>query len=139
MITRRYLLLSAIASLVGVRFALSSDEAAIILVLRKRLDYLRLDEVGVRAFARDLAATHEISSGRLKLVDATGPIYRRFDATGMNILSKTVRHGEERIVTDYLLSSDFFNNGSDESKIVRYLGMYDPLHSVANPFARHVS
>jgi hypothetical protein len=32
-------------------------------------------------------------------------------------------------------SSDFFKNGADESRTVRYIGNYDPLIACGNPFA----
>ena len=41
----------------------------------------------------------------------------------------------------FLLSSDFFALGADESKTVRYRGYYDPVRQVdrcGNPFARPV-
>jgi len=142
MIKRRYLLLAGIAglaSLAGIRFARSSDESAIMTVLRKRLDYLRLDEGGLVAYARDLAATHRIASSRLRWVEMVGPLYKNFDSLGRNSIAHSLRHGEERIVSTYLLSSDFFINGQDESRVVRYLGFYDPLKACGNPFARRMT
>lgn len=139
MIKRRYILLTAIAGIVGFRFALSSDEGAIVAVLRKRLDYLHLEENGLLMYARDLAATHRIASYRLRCVQMIGPLYTRFNSLGRNAIAHSVRHGEERIVTIYLLSSDFFVNGQDESRLVRYLGFYDPLIACANPFARRMT
>jgi hypothetical protein len=142
MIKRRHVLLTAIAGIagiVGVRFALSSDEDAILAVLRKRLDYLQLEERGLKAYARDLAASHRIASIRLRWVQMIGPLYTKFDSLGRNPIAHSVRHGEERIVSTYLLSSDFFVNGQDESQIVRYLGFYDPLRACANPFARRMT
>jgi hypothetical protein len=141
MIRRRYLLLGGLAGVVGfagLRLAFTSDEDSIAAILHKRLDYLKLDADGVRAFARDLAAKHSISSVRLRSVGAMGPLYGELDPTRRDFLSNGIRHGEERVVTGYLLSSDFFLNGSDESRIVRYLGFYDPLHACGNPFARRV-
>jgi hypothetical protein len=139
MIKRRYILLGAIAGIVGVRFALSSDEGAILAVLRKRLDYLQLDEEGLLSYARDLADSHRIASFRLRWVQMIGPLYTHFDSLGRNPIAHSVRHGEERIVSTYLLSSDFFINGQDESRLVRYLGFYDPLKACANPFARRMT
>ncbi len=44
---------------------------------------------------------------------------------------------EERICTAFLMSSDFFKNGADESRPVRYLALYEPTRiGCANPFAR---
>ncbi|MDE2347924.1 MAG: hypothetical protein KGL92_05430 [Gammaproteobacteria bacterium] len=142
MIKRRHLLLSGIAGLAGLlalRFGLANDPDAIIVVLRKRLNYLKLDDTGLHAFARDLASKHEIASYRLRLIDALGPLYTKVDFSDNNRVGSAVRHGEEHIVTLFLLSSDFFTNGANVTRTVHYLGYYDPLHACANPFARQIA
>jgi|SRR5919197_2481937 hypothetical protein len=41
------------------------------------------------------------------------------------------------IYTDFLLSTDFFRNGADESRLIRYVGFYDPAVTACNnPLAR---
>ena len=60
----------------------------------------------------------------------------RAGLNGRDVVQETIRHGEERVVSAFLLSSDFFVNGADTSRIVRYLGFYDPLKACSNPFAR---
>jgi hypothetical protein len=43
---------------------------------------------------------------------------------------------DEAVVTAFLLSSDFFQNGADETRTVRYLAYYDPYkYACGNPFA----
>lgn len=143
MFNRRQFLTTAIAGIAALatwRFIRGSDEDAIMAVLRKRLDYLILDEPGLRAYAKDLVDKKIISSSRLRLVDVAGPIYAHLDAPAYgNALAHKLRHGEERVVSLYLLSSDFFPKGADETQIVRYLGYYDPVRkprSCSNPFSR---
>jgi hypothetical protein len=138
---RRYFLLSGLAAVCGLagwRYARSTDEAAIVKVLHKRLGYLRLDDAGVRRFARDLAAVHTISSFRLRITDAVGALYTRPSLTANNRFDNVIRHGEDRVVTQYLLSSDFFKNGADETRTVFYVHYYDPMIACGNPFARPV-
>ena len=146
MFKRRQFLAAFIAGLTGLvtwRFIGSSDENAIIAVLQKRLDYLQLDDNGLHAFARDLVARKVMSSNKLRMLDVAGPVYAQLTVTSYgNALTRAVRHGEERIVTLYLLSSDFFLTGADETRIVRYQGYYDPirnLHPISNPFARPIT
>ena len=129
-------LAGAACAFAGIRFATSSETASIIEILRKRLDYLKLDEAGVQRFASDLAALHAISAARLRTIDALGPLYSHSDLLQHTFLGAGINHGEERVVTNYLLSSDFFTNGADETKTVHYLGFYDPLRACRNPFAR---
>ena len=138
---RRYFVLSGLAGvcgLVGWRYASSTDDDAIVKVVHKKLDYLKLDEAGVRQFARDLATAKIISSPRLRIIDAAGPLYTRSALVGNNKFDNAIRHGEDRVVTQYLLSSDFFSNGADERRTVRYLHYYDPMIACGNPFARPV-
>jgi hypothetical protein len=104
--------------------------------LRKRLGYLRLDETGVQQFAKDLAAKGQLSTLRLRLLPAAGPLYSDLALSGHSALENGIRHGEERVVTMFLLSSDFFKSGMDETRVVQYLGYYDPLQACGNPFAR---
>jgi hypothetical protein len=43
------------------------------------------------------------------------------------------------VFTRYLLSTDFFRHGADESRVVRYVGLYDPDNAPCNnPLARFV-
>jgi len=139
MITRRRVLLVAggiFGGYVGWRYFGSSDEEAFVTVVRRRLDYLKLDLDGVNAFARDMAARHLISNGRLRFLNVVTPLYMHATLSTKSRFGSALRHGEERIVTNYLLSSDFLINGADESRVVRYLGYYDPMRACGNPFAQ---
>lgn len=128
--------LGGLAVVSGWRYWRSSEEEAILLVLRKRLDYLQLDPQGMRAFAADLASRHLLSRVRLKLIGTFAPLYTRFGLNGHDALQAAIRHGEERVVSNFLLSSDFFVNGADTKRAVLYLGFYDSLKGCSNPFAR---
>lgn len=143
MMNRRQFLVATVAGLGALatgRYVLGNEEDAIIAVLRKRLDYLILDEKGLHGYAADLVDKKIISSRRLRSVDAAGPIYANLEMPPFSkTLTYEVRHGEERVISLYLLSSDFFLNGSDETQVVQYLGYYDPISQsrrCANPFSR---
>ncbi len=146
---RRFLLVAGGASLVsaaavgGWRYVTASDADAIVAVLRRRLHFLRLEEPGLHAFATDLAARGLVSSSRLHLLGAAGPLYANLPVpSGRSTLWSGLQHGEERVVSLYLLSSDFFSNGADEMRPVAYRAFYDPLgdpRACVNPFARAVS
>ncbi len=107
------------------------------MVLRKRLHYLTLDETGMQTFAVDFLASKQIMTKKLRCIPALGDLYNHLPDNN-NFIIHRIRHGEERIVSSYLLSSDFFINGADEDRIVRYLGTCDPLRPCANPFARPI-
>lgn len=137
---RRTFIASSCVALIAVgawRYRSGSDAAAIAMVIRKRLDYLKLDEAGVIAYANDLAAKHAIAGTRLHILNAIAPLYKHYSISAAdNQLANTMRHGEDRIVSSYLIGSDFFINGADESRVVHYLGLPDSLRACSNPFAR---
>jgi hypothetical protein len=84
------------------------DPAQLVDALRRRFAYLELDEEGVRHYCRDY-------------LRHIGP----------------PRTTERDFFSRFLLSSDFFANGSEEGRNVRYVALYDPyLNPCANPFAR---
>jgi hypothetical protein len=136
---RRTFLLSTAVVLGGAvawRYAAGRDQSAIAKVLYKKLPYLRLDEDGVSRFAGDIASKGIVSSFRLHVIDAADGLYTHHPLSPDSRLGRLIRHGEDRVVTQYLMSSDFFINGADKNRTVRYLGYYDPLVACNNPFAR---
>jgi len=137
---RTFLIASATAAcgVVGWRLLTSSDEDAVIKVVYKRLGYLRLDDDGVHRFAADLRARNVISKFRLRVIDAAGPLYTGHALSPDSRLAHALHHGEDRVTTQYLISTDFLVNGCDKQRIVKYLGYYDPMVPCNNPFARSV-
>lgn len=128
---------AAAVGLVALRLGLTQPEDAVVTVLRKRLSHLKLDEDGLRAFAADFTAAGKMARGKLRLIAALAPLYQWLPADDSTPIA--VRHGEERVVSAYLLSSDFFVNGADEQQPVGYLGLFDPWNNPVacqNPFAR---
>jgi hypothetical protein len=127
---------AGVGALLAWRAGGASDRAAIAKVIHKRLHYLRLEESGVQRFAADMSSRQVVSSLRLRVIDAAGEFYTRLSPSPGSRLDNAIRHGEERIVTQYLISSDFFTHGADKNRVVNYLGYYDPLVACNNPFAR---
>lgn len=127
-------------ALIGARLGLGpGEEQTIEMVLRRRLDYLDLDPAGVRQFAHDMAQLHVLSRQRLRMLSFMSPVYERLKLSdGGNSLAQLLRHGEDRLVSTYLLGSDFFVNGADTARPVKYLGLLDARHACGNPFARAV-
>ena len=97
--------------------------SAIARVLEDSLGYLQIVEEDRERFARDFARGAPMAEGRLAERN-------RWSGARLEAL-------EERICTSFLMSSDFFRNGADESRPVRYLALYDPPKvGCTNPFAR---
>jgi hypothetical protein len=128
----------ALGGVVAWRFAVSNDEDAVVKVLYKKLAYLHLEEAGVLQFAADLSKKFIISGFRLHLIDAAGGLYTGSSLSPDGKPGRALRHGEDRVTTQYLMSSDFFINGADKTRTVKYLGYYDPMVACNNPFARPI-
>ena len=116
-------------------------EAKIASILRRRLSFLTLDQDGVRAFSKDQAtailAKKIPTWNRLRYhFGAVGPSFNRFYRS-TDRRSRVARL-EDTLVSTFLLSSDFFLNGGDESRMVKYIVYYDPIRPCQNPFARPV-
>jgi hypothetical protein len=114
--------------------AAGSEPDAIEAVIFKRLSYLKLRHRDVRQFARDYAARSLMSARKLRALSASGWAYRHAPQSWLGFLVPSIPFGEERIVTAFLLSTDFFPT-CDENRTVRYLGFFD-AQLRANPFAR---
>jgi hypothetical protein len=128
------------ATLAGWQTYRMRDEDLISRIVFRRLDYLRLDEGGVRRFSRDLTKLDVVSESTMRILSGVWPLYSRFAlSSGDYGVAHRLRHGEDRIVGAFLISSDFFINGSDEARVVKYLGMLDPRRACGNPFAQFVA
>jgi hypothetical protein len=116
-------------------------EAKIAAAVRRRLPMLKLDEEGLHAFAKAQIATllaKRPSWGRLKTHLRTAlakkPVVHY---EGISTDKRTSRERlEDNLATVFLLSSDFFWTGADESRVVKFREFYDPMRACGNPFAR---
>lgn len=90
------------------------------------LSYLQLDKQGVRNFVNDYFKGGDIG---LK----TNLRWKAYFFSGTGV---TRSDNLFELVRSYLLSSDFFINGTDISKTVNYLSMFNPYKSsMPNPYS----
>lgn len=114
-------------------------EEYIISILRKRLDYLDLDEGTLKTFAAEyIKRISESDRGIVDMETFFLPTHSFIDIPKLLKISDTgnIQRFEEITEIQFLLSSDFFINGSDESKPVKYIRYYDTIETpCSNPFA----
>jgi hypothetical protein len=109
-------------------------------ILHRRLSYLKLDPAGVSAFAKDQTAATFAKKiptwNRLRyhLLAGSDASFKRFFRSA-DTRSRRERL-EDNLVSTFLLSSDFFTSGMDESRTVSYIVYYDAVRPCQNPFAR---
>ncbi len=144
MITRRRVLFGGLAFAAVAGLGLwGTDiltESEIASAVRRRLGMLKLDEAGLHTFAKD----------RIAGLLAKRPTWYRWKYHFRSLFAKSAAAGygfsddkrsrierlEDALATVYLLSSDFFWNGADENRTVKYVALYDPVRPCGNPFAR---
>ena len=127
---RRFIAITSLAGLVAgitsLKFITRSFGEAAADIIRNELPYLKLEDAGLRKFVSDFS----------KRKDAR----YRMTIRGYSFLGiSSSRSGKiNQLVTAYLLSSDFFSNGMDEKRVVKYVALYDPyLRPCAHPFSHH--
>jgi hypothetical protein len=131
----------AAVAAIGVWGADVATESEIVSGVRRRLAFLRFDDAGLHSFAKDY----------IRAMLAKRPSWYRWKyhfyslfhkpaaQWGMSNDNRSRRERlEDSLATLFLLSSDFFIKGADESRVIQYLNFYDPLRSCSSPFARPV-
>ncbi len=129
----------AVVAGLGVLGAGPAAEAQIASLVRRRLGFLKLDEAGLKQFSKD----------QVSALLAKRPTWNRWKYHFLVLFTKSftqygtsndtrtrLQRTADSFATTYLLSSDFFVNGADESRTIEYTGLYDPLRPCSSPFAR---
>ena len=106
-----------------------------------RLPFLRFDDEGLQAFAKDqISALLAKRPTWYRLKYHVRLLFQKPTAAaswGRTSDKRTRRERmEDNLATLYLLSSDFFTSGADETRVIRYVALYDPMRPCGNPFAR---
>lgn len=129
-VTRRNFLLTSGAAVLGVLSfsgVRAEPEDIVVAVLKRRVGYLNVDPAVFKVFARDYLAWKAKDAKRLRILATFALPLRLFSPYELLPQGNALRRLENDVVGRFLLSTDFFRNGADESKPVVYLGYFDPL------------
>jgi hypothetical protein len=119
-----------------------ASEAEIVSAVRRRLPFLKIDDAGLHAFAKDYI--HSLLAKRPSWERWKYHIHSFLAKPGTRWgISNDKRLWRERqadnLATMFLLCSDFFTTGgADETLTIQYVSFHDPLRACGNPFARPV-
>jgi len=112
----------------------------IVAILHRRVGHLQVDTESFEVFAKDFVAWKSEDTERLSLLSIVALPMRLVSTYRLLPTGHPLRRLENSVVSRYLLSTDFFLYGADESREVNYLSFYDPLTAVCrNPFAQPVT
>lgn len=126
---------------VGFKLVFGSPEDIVVAVLRRRLSHLRIDQNSLAPFAAAYVAFKAQHEARLKLLSVIALPYRFVSLYGLFPTGHPMRRLEDSMVSKYLLSTDFFEHGADEARLLRYVAFYDSATTpcrnyVARPLGR---
>ena len=94
-------------------------------LITRELNFLQLDEAGVKRFVKDYSS---LKNRFYKI------IVKGYSLLGMTSTQSGKIH---QLVSNYLLSTDFFSNHMDETRVIKYVGLYDPyVRPCAHPFTQ---
>jgi hypothetical protein len=128
---RRFLLLigvgaGGIAIPASAYFLSSTVKEYAVLLIKREFHYLKLEEGSVEKYVNDYFQYP--SNNLMEKLKWKAMYYLNIRPDKANSYFELLKY--------YLLSSDFFINKADETKIVKYLGLYSPYKSpVPNPFS----
>jgi hypothetical protein len=124
---RKFLMIAgagSAAAILSFRFIGTSFEDVAAALIRKELPFLELDPAGVTRFVNDFSKSKDTTY--------------RLIIKGYSLLGIRSSHSGKisQMVSNYLLSTDFFVNQMDEKRVVRYVGLYDPYtRPCGHPFS----
>lgn len=111
----------------------------IVSILKRRVGFLSVDRESFHVFAKSYLAFREEYLQQLRHLSAFSMPLGYFSPYGWVKQGHAFRRLEDNVVSEYLLSTDFFHHGADERRPIQYVTFYDPMRSPCrNPFARQV-
>jgi len=132
---------AGLAVLVGGSYAiyqLKYGKAAnvVIAILKRRVGYLKTEPGSFERFAADYLEYKRAHVKQLAKLSAAALPLTYFTLYRWLPMGHPLRRLEDNVVSKYLLSTDFFFHGADESRQVSYLSFYEPSKvACRNPFS----
>lgn len=107
----------------------------VVSVLRRRLGFLDITEETYAKFAEDYMVFRAAFDSQLTKLSILATPLRFISPYSLMQIDHPLVRLEDNIVSQFLLSTDFFQQGQDEKRKLNYLGFYDPSNRpCANPF-----
>lgn len=131
-ITRRKLLLTSgvlgFGALVGgyVSWRNAKEGDVIVAILKRRLPWIQVNDGVFEQFSIELVNERRAFKKQLKLLGTMATLATFVTPYSLLPMGHPLRRIENYTVSNFLLSTDFFQNGADETKPVKYFGFYSP-------------
>ena len=117
------------------KFKTGKASEIVVSILERRLGYLHFEDGAFEAYAKEyLQFRKQYQSELAKLAVVALPM--RY-VTPYEFLSNDhlLVRLEDNVVSNFLMSTDFFHTQMDEERVIQYQGFYDPIkRPCTNPF-----
>lgn len=138
---RTFVALSVSTGLMGLyltyRWHFGDPADVVVSILKRRVGYLRVDHEVFYVFAKDYLEFRKGYEKELKKLYVASLPLRFMSPYAWLDQGHAFRRLEDNVVSKFLLSTDFFQNGANDRTVVTYLSFYDPQRAVCrNPLAR---
>jgi hypothetical protein len=124
--------LGAAAAGIGGGWAYISPTAYAASIVRNQLPYLKLAPGALAAFARDVAENRHLSDRQREAMLFGVRLSRGLAGLAGGETREKVETFEIQLVSLFLMSTDFFQNGADIAKTVNYVALADPYVSACS-------
>jgi len=126
---RKFLLVSGALGLgvvvggyVSWRNAKESD--IVVAILKRRLPWIKVDDGVFEQYSLELVEERRNFKKQLRILSTFAPLATLATPYSLLPMKHPLRRIENYTVSNFLLSTDFFQNGADENKPVQYFGFY---------------
>ena len=131
LITRRRLLITGALGIGAfsagyVSWINTKETDIIIAILKRRLGRLRVEDGVFEEYSKHVVENRKSFEKQLKILGVVSGIASIITPYSLLPMGHPLRRLENYTVSNFLLSTDFFQNGADENKPLNYLGFYDP-------------
>jgi hypothetical protein len=109
----------------------------VVAILKRRVGYMRVESESFHVFAKDYVVFRKEYEQDLKKLSVASLPLRFMSPYAWLDQGHAFRRLEDNVVSKFLLSTDFLQNGGNDRTLVKYLSFYDPQRAVCrNPLAR---
>lgn len=133
LISRRKFVISAMTALtvVGsagfwVRWKNTKETDITEAILKRRLGGLKIDPQAFKIFSNEMIEHRKSYAKQLKVLGMFSGLLSLLTPYNFLPMGHPIRRLENYSVSNFLLATDFFQNGADINREVKYLGFYDP-------------
>lgn len=111
----------------------------VVSILKRRLGYLKIDAEDFELYAKEYVKFRKQYDQQLVYLSLLATPMQYISPYDLLALDHPIRRLEDNVISNFLMSTDFFQHDADENRKINYRFFYDPfVYPCQNPFYRPV-